>query len=87
MTLFDMSIYGAILISAILLIRALTLHKLPKRIFLILWGIALLRLLIPFEITSDYSIYSLLPKENTATLKVTILHRFFRCFVASALYF
>lgn len=68
MTLYHMSIYGAVLILAILLIRALTLHKLPKRIFLILWSIALLRLLVPFEITSDYSIYTLLPTKNTAEL-------------------
>lgn len=65
MTLFSMSFYGAVIILAILLIRAFTLHKLPKKTFLILWGIALLRLLIPFEITSDFSIYSLLPEKST----------------------
>lgn len=65
MTLFSMSFYGAVIIFAILLIRAFTLHKLPKKTFLILWGIALLRLLIPFEITSGFSIYSLLPEKST----------------------
>ena len=67
MTLLKMSIYGAVIILAIVLIRALTLHKLPKKIFVILWSIALLRLLIPFEISSSYSIYSLLPNQQTET--------------------
>ena len=67
MTLLKMSIYGAVIILAIVLIRALTLHKLPKKIFVILWSIALLRLLVPFEISSSYSIYSLLPKQQTET--------------------
>lgn len=73
MTLLKMSIYGAVIILAIVLIRALTLHKLPKKIFVILWSIALLRLLVPFEISSSYSIYSLLPKQhaNTYELQVT----------------
>jgi len=65
MTLLKMSLYGAVIILAIVLIRALTLHKLPKRIFVILWSIALLRLLVPFEISSSFSIYSLLPKQET----------------------
>lgn len=67
MSLFSMSIYGAVIILAIILIRTLTLHKLPKNIFLILWGIALLRLLIPFEISSSLSIYSLLSEQSAVT--------------------
>ena len=67
MTLLNMSIYGAVIILVIVLIRALTLHKLPKKIFVILWSIALLRLLVPFEISSSFSIYSLLPKQQTET--------------------
>ncbi len=67
MTLLKMSIYGAVIILAIVLIRALTLHKFPKKIFVVLWSIALLRLLMPFEISSSFSIYSLLPKQQTET--------------------
>lgn len=63
MTLLTMSFYGAVLISAILIIRAFTLHRLPKKTFLVLWGIALLRLLVPFELSSGVSLYSLLPAE------------------------
>lgn len=63
MTLLTMSFYGAVLISAILIIRAFTLHRLPKKTFLVLWGIALLRLLVPFELSSGISLYSLLPAD------------------------
>ncbi len=63
MSLLQMSFYGAVIILAVLLLRAATLHRLPKNTFLILWGIALLRLLVPFEIASGYSVYSVLPKK------------------------
>lgn len=62
MTLLKMSIYGAVIILAVLIIRAFTLHKLPKKTFLVLWGVALLRLLVPFEINSGLSLYSLVPE-------------------------
>lgn len=61
MSLLQMSFYGAILIIAIVFIRAVALHRLPKKVFVILWGIALLRLLVPFSIPSKLSLYSLLP--------------------------
>ena len=65
MTLLKMSFYGAVIILAILIIRAFTLHKLPKKTFMILWAVALVRLLVPFEIASGFSLYSLLPEELT----------------------
>jgi len=66
MTLLKMSVYGAVIIFVILLIRTFTLHKLPKKTFLILWAVALVRLLIPFEIASGLSLYSHLPKRLTS---------------------
>lgn len=66
MTLLKMSFYGAVIILAVIIIRAFTLHKLPKKTFLILWGVALLRLLVPFEIASGFSIYSLFPEREDA---------------------
>ena len=57
-----MSVSAAILIIAIVIIRALAIHKLPKRTFLVLWGVALLRLLIPFSISSPFSIYTAIAK-------------------------
>ncbi|NLO83826.1 MAG: M56 family metallopeptidase [Clostridiales bacterium] len=36
------------------------LNKLPKKMFLVLWGIALLRLLVPVSIPSRFSVYSVM---------------------------
>ena len=48
MSLLQMSASGGILILAVAFLRILTLRALPKRTFLILWAIVLIRLLIPF---------------------------------------
>ena len=61
MSLLEMSRTGGILILAIIVFRALTLNHLPKKTFLLLWWIALARLLLPFSLPSPYSIYSLFP--------------------------
>ncbi|MDE5865203.1 MAG: M56 family metallopeptidase [Lachnospiraceae bacterium] len=58
MNLFQMSFSGAILILAVIVVRAISINKLPKRTFLTLWAIVLLRLLIPFSIPSMLSVYS-----------------------------
>ncbi len=47
MSFLQMSITGAVLIAVIIGIRTLLLHRLPKKTFLLLWMIALLRLLLP----------------------------------------
>lgn len=60
MDLVQRSIYGGILILIILAVRVLLLDKLPKRTFPVLWGIALLRLLVPFSVASVFSVYTLL---------------------------
>ncbi|MBD5476512.1 MAG: hypothetical protein HDR17_11130 [Lachnospiraceae bacterium] len=60
MGLLQMSLYGAIMILAAVLIRIAAVNRLPKRTFIVLWCVVLTRLLIPFEITSDYSVYSFL---------------------------
>ncbi|MBD5486374.1 MAG: M56 family metallopeptidase [Lachnospiraceae bacterium] len=60
MGLLQMSLYGTIMILAVVLIRTVAVNRLPKRTFVVLWCVVLTRLLIPFEITSDYSVYSLL---------------------------
>ncbi len=58
--LIQRSIYGGVLILAILTVRAVLLYRLPKRTFPILWGVALVRLLVPFSFSSVFSVYSLL---------------------------
>lgn len=60
MSLLQRSFSGAVLIAAVVIIRAFAIHKLPKKTFLVLWWIALLRLLIPFSVPSGFSIYSLI---------------------------
>lgn len=60
MGLVQRSIYGGILILIIIAVRVLLLDKLPKRTFPVLWGIALLRLLVPFSVASVFSVYTLL---------------------------
>ena len=54
------------MISAIAVIRALAIYRVPKKTFLALWGVALVRLLIPFSLPSGLSIYSLLKRETPA---------------------
>lgn len=48
MSLLQMSMSGGILILAVAFLRLFTLRVLPKRTFLILWAVVLIRLLIPF---------------------------------------
>ncbi|WP_312941014.1 M56 family metallopeptidase [Oscillibacter sp.] len=61
-----MSFAGAILILAIIVTRALAINKLPKKTFLALWGVALLRLLIPFSLPSMFSAYSAIERSTPA---------------------
>lgn len=60
MNLLQMSVSGAVMIAVIILFRTLCINRLPKKTFLILWGVVLLRLLLPFSFPSTLSIYSLL---------------------------
>lgn len=80
MSLLQMSFSGAVIIIAVILMRALLKNKLPKNTFLILWGIALIRLLLPYTIPSAFSIYSVIQqidevctfeRENTAPITMT----------------
>jgi len=59
MSLLQMSFSGAAMILTVVVIRALALHKLPKKTFLALWGVVLVRLLVPYSIPSAFSVYSL----------------------------
>ncbi|MBQ7015927.1 MAG: M56 family metallopeptidase [Firmicutes bacterium] len=68
MDLFQMSLSASVLILAIILIRACTLHFLPKRTFLVLWVVAALRLLVPYSFSSRINFFSLLPTFKTANL-------------------
>lgn len=77
MSLLQMNFSGAVLIIVIALIRAVTINKLPKKTFLILWGIVLFRLLIPYTVPSAFSVYTLISPTtpvsgNTINIENTI---------------
>jgi beta-lactamase regulating signal transducer with metallopeptidase domain len=60
-----MSFSASFLILAIVVIRALAIHKLPKVTFVVLWGVVICRLLIPFSLTSSFSIYGAFDRLNS----------------------
>lgn len=60
MSLLQMSLTGGVMILAVIVIRTLAINLLPKRTFGVLWGIVVVRLLIPFSVPSTFSVYSLL---------------------------
>lgn len=70
MTLLQMSLSGGVMILAAALVRAFALHRLPKRFFILLWTLALARLLVPFSLPTACSVYSLMG--NTAPMSTAI---------------
>ena len=66
MSLLQMSFAGGVMILAVIVIRALAINLLPKKTFGVLWGIAVVRLLIPFSVSSTFSVYSLLDGHASA---------------------
>ncbi len=56
MPFYLMAIYGSIMIIVVLLLRGLLKNKLPKFVFPALWGMVLLRLLVPFALSSPLSL-------------------------------
>lgn len=57
-TLLSMTISASAIIAAIIVIRSLFIHRLPKRLFVILWAIAALRMLVPLSFSVN------IPHEN-----------------------
>ncbi|MDE5763363.1 MAG: M56 family metallopeptidase [Ruminococcus sp.] len=64
MSLLQMSFTGTILIIVIVVIRAIAIHRLPKKTFSALWLLVIVRLLCPVSVPSPLSIYSLVTKNN-----------------------
>ena len=63
MSFLQMSLHGAVMIAVITFLRALTLNQVPKKTFLVLWALALVRLLVPFSLPSRLSVYTLLARQ------------------------
>ena len=60
MSLLQMSFYGTIFILAVIIIRVIFIHKLSKTTFLILWGIALARLLLPVKFSFSFPVFPII---------------------------
>lgn len=65
-TVLRMSIQASVLILAVIALRLILLNILPKRTFPVLWGISVLKLLVPFSVNSGISIFILLEKFRSA---------------------
>ncbi len=66
MNLVQMSISGAVMILFTVAIRALSIRRLPKKTFLFLWWIVMARLLVPYSLPCELSVYSLFAHKGTA---------------------
>lgn len=64
MKLTELSFFGAVFIIAVVMTRAAAVNYLPKKTFLALWEMVLLRLLIPFTVPSAFSVYTLIQSMN-----------------------
>lgn len=74
MTLMQMSLSGAVLILAVIVLRSLALHRLPKGTFPALWALAAARLLLPLSLPSPMSVYNLaerIPVQSAAVSGTT----------------
>ncbi len=57
-TFLYMSSTAAVMILVVVVLRALCMHKLPKKTFMVLWGVVVCRLLLPFVLPSQWSVYT-----------------------------
>lgn len=73
LSLLKMNLSATVLILAIVAVRAVTIHRLPKNTFLVLWGVALGRLLIPFSLPLPLNIYTNVRRLDGALLKTTTI--------------
>ena len=58
MSIINMKLSASLMIIMIELLRRLTIDKLPKKLFLALWTVTVLRLIIPFSLPFRYSVQS-----------------------------
>lgn len=77
MPLYLMAFYGSIMIVIVLILRSFLKNYLPKFVFPMMWGLVLVRLLVPFSLSSPISApvpeWQIAPIENTAVYSRDIL--------------
>lgn len=59
MTVLQMSVQAGLMVIIAGLLRVLALDKAPKRAFLVLWGLVIARMLLPFSVPSKWSVLNL----------------------------
>ena len=69
-TLLSMTVSASVVIAVIIVIRSLFVHRLPKRLFVILWTAAALRMLVPFSVSVNIQHENTQP-ENTVVREFT----------------
>lgn len=62
MNLLQMSISASWLIAAIIILRWFFLNKVPKLLFQIFWGVAAVRLLVPFSFSFRFNVHNLMKR-------------------------
>ena len=72
LNLVEMSVTGGILIAAVVILRAVAGHRLPRQTFLALWGVAAVRLLVPYTLLSPFSVYSLALRPHAPAVPVSV---------------
>ena len=70
MNIVSMSLAASLTILAVIILRSLFIHILPKKTFILLWGVVVLKLLIPASVPSRLSIWNMIdafvPSRNEA---------------------
>lgn len=74
---FTISLMAIPLIAVIAAVRYFAVYRLPKRIFYIFWIIVLLRLVLPFNFFSQFSIYNVIDFNMYTSSAVTIVKQVF----------
>lgn len=64
-----MGFQASLIILVVIICRFLFINRLPKKVFLILWSVALIRLLVPYSFESITSIYSFAGRNKFITEK------------------
>lgn len=76
MSIVQMSFYGGIIIGIIMIVRAIFKNRLPGKTFPVLWMIAIVRLMVPFTISSPVSAYTLFEKYRPALSVCTLFEKY-----------
>ncbi len=66
MTLVEMTLAGSMIILLTVVTRSLAIHRLPKGVFGAMWGLAVLRLLVPFRLPSRLSAFGWFASQTPA---------------------